>query len=181
MNIGNDIFSVIIAGINLLGLVFSIAGIASIEWDFTNETNKVLFVIMLPLFIFTFGISVLFFFIFRKRMLKSSSKTLCLIAAISAAIFAFLGLLFGIISLAIGCSKFSDAEDILKPQGINRPSKGEKATMMSMICLSFLMDLLQIPLWAFIILHVLKYRGNLNTSTSTSEVKVTAQREINLN
>lgn len=180
MALENHIISLIIIGANLLGIVFSITGLAEIEWDFTTNANKGLFITLLPFFIVTLGISVLFFFVFFKKLLTNSNKTLMQIIAIAAIIISLIGLVFAIVCLSIGCSKFSDAKDLLKTLGINRPSKGERATMVCMTVFCLLMDVIQIPLWVLLLLAVLKYNGNLNNSNT--EVKVNyGQREINLN
>lgn len=181
MALAKEIIAVIIAGLNLLGIVFTITGLAKIKWNYTSQTHHVLFVIILALFIYTLGIAAIFFYIGFKRVLNSSNKSLCLIAAISAIIISLLGFIFSIVCLAVGCSKYDDIEDAYKSIGVdNTPSSGQRATMVCMTVFDMILDFLQIPLWVMIVLDVLKYKGTLNTSNT--EVKVNyGQREINLN
>lgn len=182
MKLDNLTVTIILAGINLLGLIFSIVGVASIKWEYTNESNHVLLILVLILFIFTLGISIIFFLVFFKKKLCLSNKMICFITAITGIIISVISLIFSIVCLAIGVTKFDDIKEEAQREGyLGIPSSNQRGVMISMQVLTLIMNVLQIPFWVIITLTCLKYRGAEGNSTAT-EVKVNyGNREINLN
>lgn len=177
MSVKSVIFAYVLTGVNVLGLLFDIIGVAGIKWGYTTEDCKALYIICLILFLFTLAVSILFILIFLKGRINSNNKKICQIAAIAAATIALIGLILNIVSLAVANDKFGDVEDAYP----GLVTTGEKSLMRWMMILTLFMFIFNIPLWILIILRIKKnVDPTVNTSTN-SDVKVSyGTREINL-